>query len=282
MRPFSSRHLLPVLLLAAMCAAGLAAWTAASPRPARADESPVAGYRLVWSESFDRLDPARWRVGPDGWTDRYGDIAGWDPALVRIVDGKLRLSVERRPDGWYGGLVHSKDAAAWDSGYIEVRARMPAGRGLWSAIWLMPQENRYGYWPRSGEIDLVEFLGRPDEVRQAYSSVHFDADGRGAPGKRFRAATGTDWSQDWHTWAMHWQRPADGPISFRFLVDDVPYGEITAAEWRPAAGPGSPFDRPFHLIVNLAVGGDWAGPPDEQISGRFLEIDWIKVYRPPQ
>jgi beta-glucanase (GH16 family) len=242
----------------------------------------LKAYILNWRDDFETFDASRWRRAPDGWTDRYGDVAVWDPGLVAVIDGRLRLGVEQRNGVWHAGLVHTQDRASWTYGYTEIRAKLPAGQGLWSALWMMPATNAYGYWPRSGEVDIVEYLGRSDEARSAYSTIHFDANGRGKADKRARTAAGSEWSGDWHTWGCQWDRSLDGETFFRFFVDGKPFGTIHESEWRgtPGGARGSPFNQPFHLILNLAVGGDWAGPADDRVSGQFLEIDWVKLYKP--
>jgi beta-glucanase (GH16 family) len=145
----------------------------------------------------------------------------------------------------------------------------------------MPAHNRYGYWPRSGEIDILEHLGRTGEVTNGYSTIHC-TNASGAHQQRFRVAKGKDWSKDWHTWGCLWDKTPGGREYFRFYVDNVQYGEITEQEWSPwGREPGAPFDQPFYLIFNLAVGGPWAGAASSSISGKYLEIDWVRVYRAP-
>jgi beta-glucanase (GH16 family) len=248
---------------------------------ARAVEAadPASGP-VVFFDDFDSFDPAKWRIAPDGWTDRYGDIVGWDPELVSVADSKLRLSVLQRDGRWYGALVYSRNPAAWTYGYFEVRAKLPAGQGLWSALWMMPVESTYGYWPRSGEIDLLEYIGTAAEIGSGYSTLHFAADAGGAPGKVVRMASGDDWSQDWHTWGCLWRKLPGGRVVFRFSVDGAQYGEIEEAQWPAASGgaPGSPFDRPFRLLFNVTVGGEWAGRPAAASSGKVLEVDWVRIY----
>lgn len=270
-------------LLRAMATTSLAATSAAIVPSFFSREAHAAPPRgpLLWGTDFNTFDSTKWRKGPDGWSDRYGDINYWDPNLVSIVDSKLRLRVEKRGGVWAGGLVHTRDRIAWTYGYFEIRAKVPAGQGLWSALWLMPALNRYGYWPHSGEIDILEHLGKTGEVTNGYSTIHF-ANGGGAHEQRFRVATGRDWSQDWHTWGCLWDKTPDGREYFRFYVDDVQYGEITEQEW-PARGRelGAPFNQAFYVIFNLAVGGPWAGPAGLSVSGKYLEIDWVRVYRAP-
>lgn len=248
--------------------------------PGEAHAAPPHG-RLVWADDFNRFDHRKWRKAPDGWNDRYGDIHAWDPKLVTVADSKLRLRVEKRGGRWYGGLVHSRDRAAWTYGYYAIRAKLPAGQGLWSALWLMPQANEYGYWPRSGEIDILEYLGRSGEVRNGYSTIHFGKPG-GGHDQRYRAVSGRDWSIGWHTWGCLWDRNRHGREYFRFYVDGRHYGTIDEGDWPAVPGRerGSPFNRAFYLIMNLAVGGGWAGAPSNAIHGKALEIDWVRVYRP--
>lgn len=231
---------------------------------------------LVWSDDFNYFDTRKWKKGPDNWPDRYGTIAGWDPGLVTVGDSKLRLRVAKRNGAWYGGLVHGRGLAAFKYGYFEIRAKLPAGQGLWSALWMMPRDNAYGVWPNSGEIDILEYIGKPQEVTQGYTTLHF-ANGPAVS----RAATGTNWSLAWHTWGCLWDRTSSGSEFLRFYVDGNPYGTITETQWPAVAGhqAGSPFDQAFYFVLNLTVGGIWAGSPSDAMNGRTLEIDWIRVYK---
>ena len=276
----SRRSLLQTLGTTPLALAGLGA-LAPVLTAGEAHAAPPRVGPLVWSDDFNSFNRAKWRKAPENWTDRDGTIVGWDPALVTCANSKLRLRVEKRGGKWYGGLVHGRGLTAWKYGYFEIRAKVPAGQGLWSALWMMPRDNAYGYWPRSGEIDILEYLGRTGENTNGYSTLHYARDAAGNHAQNYRAATATNWSQAWHTWSVLWDRNPNGSEFFRFYVDGRAYGEIDESQWHAVNGAaGSPFDRPFYFILNMTVGGDWAGAPTDGVSGRYMEVDWIRVYKP--
>ncbi len=148
---------------------------------------------------------------------------------------------------------------------------MPAGRGLWSAVWMLPTGNEYGTWPASGEIDIVESVGY--EPGRVVSTVHTE---------NYHHLTGTEkngekhapgFSTQYHVYALEWEPDritsfVDGEKIFRYDNDGSGYGS-----W--------PFDRNFYLTVNLAVGGNWGGKygVDELIFPASLEVDYIRVYK---
>lgn len=243
----------------------------------------LSQYKLIWSDEFNYFDSSKWIKGSSQtWPDRYGTIKAWDPSLVSVGNGYLHLAVDQRSDGWYGGLVQGRNLEAWKYGYVEVRAELPAGQGLWSALWMMPRDNVYGYWPNSGEIDILEYLGTSRELTHGYSTVHYATNGNHA--QKYVAANGTDWSQGWHTWGMEWDKGSDGHVSFTFYVDGKAFGTISDTEYARAAGggQGSPFDQFFYPILNLTVGGAWAGEPTSAVDGAELLVDWVRVYQEVQ
>ena len=158
------------------------------------------------------------------------------------------------------GLVSSHASFAQEYGYFEIRAKVPAGQGLWPAFWLLPVTTE---WPP--EIDVFEILG--DEPRTVHMHVHYeDASGRHQDnGTAFRSPD--DFSRDYHTFAVKW-----GPERIVWYVDGV---ERHRAEGKRA----SPNGR-MYLIANLAVGGDWPGAPDETTAfPASFDIDYVRVYR---
>ncbi len=291
----SRRH----LALAALGAVLLAA------SPGVAAEQP---WRLVWSDEFegDQLDETRWTHAADcgggGNDERQCYVVSQDTVSVR--DGLLRLTaIKRRTRGlanpWAGptgpmktgdyasGKIVSQGKASWLYGRIEARARVPGGQGVWPAIWMMPETNAYGGWPRSGEIDILETinLGAPCDTceggreNRIFGTIHF---GKGS-GEAHRQHSGPfpmpSSADGFHVYAVEWS-----PGQIDWFVDGVRYFRATAEDWKPVdgeAGP-APFDQPFHLILNLAFGGAWpeganARGADEAALPATMEVDWVRV-----
>lgn len=271
------------------------------PLLSKGDESapPVAAWRLVFSDDFAgaAIDESKWRSG--AWPDKFGDLKGWDAKLAYVKDGLLHLRIEQRDDGWYGGVVDTgmgdqvKFAARF--GLVEVRAKLPKGQGLWSALWHMPVDQTYGWWPWSGEIDLIEHLGRVegDEYQRLYTTLHFTKADR-TKGQTHHMREGTDWTSDFHVYSLLWFRSAPGKkVVIATAVDNMPIGSFvidvevppTPSGGQGATEPdggdaGSPFDQRFNVILNLAGGGPWAKAIDAAVDGSELLVDWVRWWQP--
>jgi len=243
------------------------------------------GYRLVWSDEFaeNKLDTSRWEYMTGDGTD-YQLPAGWGnnelqwyrSENVAIENGHLVIHVIKEPfsgKNYTSARIRSRHKGDWMYGRIELKIKFPAGQGIWSAAWLLPTENRYGGWAASGEIDIVEHLGhRTDQV---YGTLHY-----GGPwpenkhsGSRFTLSKG-NFSDAFHRFVLEWEQ---GMI--KWLIDDSLYQ--TQKDWYSTNGIyPAPFDRRFHLLINVAVGGDWPGPPNNSTTfPQKLEVDYVRVYQ---
>ncbi len=244
------------------------------------DEHPVRPRpaELVFYDYFSghALDGERWRTchwwARDGCTIESNNELEWYlPEQVRVGGGRLQLVAERRRVRGSNGRVYRyasgmistgpgpKSAPpkfAFQYGRAAMRARVPRGRGLWSAFWLLPASRE-----SKPEIDVMEVLGHRPRTVEMY--LHY----RNAEGEARRL--GREWTgiePGWHEFAVDWQ-----PGRLTWLVDGI-------ARWR-VSGEAVP-DEPMYLMANLAVGGDWPGPPSEDT--RFpatLAIDWVKAWR---
>lgn len=269
-------------------------------------------WKLVWSDDFDgdRLDETKWTYAADcgGGGNDERQCYAVSPETVSVEDGVLRLTaIKRKTRGlanpWAGptgpmktgdyasGKILTQGKASWRYGRIEVRARVPGGQGVWPAIWMMPELSTYGGWPRSGEIDILETvnLGAPCDVceggreNRVFGTIHFAGDAAGTH-KQVSASTPMPPSPDgFHVYAVEWSAEA-----ITWFVDGQKYAEAKAADWKrddQAEGP-SPFDQPFHLILNLAFGGRWpeganAKGIDEAALPATMEVDWVRVSQRP-
>lgn len=246
--------------------------------------------RLIWAEEFD--GPS---IDADTWTFEIGNghaagIPGWgnaelqfytsEPGNARIDGGKLVITArqETRSDrtGAYrytSARMHTKGKAHIRHGYIEVRAKLPEGQGIWPAVWMLGADiDRVG-WPHSGEIDIIELVGnRPGTV---HGTVHGPKSAGKGVGGSHTLAGGGRYSEAFHVFGLEWR-----PDGLTWSVDGEPYFFLSKNRMISQYGPAEwVFDKEYYFVVNLAVGGLWPGAPDETtIFPQSLEIDYIRVY----
>lgn len=268
---------LGAVVLLGSCSGEVAA-PGAEPVPA----SDNGAWVTVWEDDFDgpALDP-RWTVEHSTFGHAGGSVHCYTPANVAIGDGFLRLSGQPEtvdcPDGngvreFTSGMVRARGATggidtegtAWR---VDVRMRAPSGQGLWPAAWLGPDSDAYGPWPQSGEIDIVEVLGR--DPGTAVGTLHW---AEGAVHEQL-AGTVAQAAEEFHTYTVEWSG-----TGFEWSLDGVPYHQVTTWAVPPGAAFPAPFDRSFELRLNLAIGGRWPGMPDATTPWpATLEIDWVRV-----
>jgi len=239
---------------------------------------------LVWQDEFDvpgQPDPSRW-----GW-DEGGSGMGNNEAQyytknraanARVQDGQLVITA-RREDTltcWYGpckftsARLVTKGHASWQYGRVDVRAKLPKGKGVWPAIWMLAESSPYGGWPGSGEIDIMEHVGHEPGV--IYGTVHTQAFNHKIGTSSGSSTTVQDPTANWHTYNLEWS-----PDSLFIGVDGIWYHRFgnqgTWQKW--------PFDQPFHLLLNLAVGGEWGGAKgiDSSIFPQEFRVDWVRVHK---
>jgi beta-glucanase (GH16 family) len=241
-----------------------------------------AGWELVWSDEFDRgplPDPAKWDydVGGHGWGNHELQFyTRARPENARVEDG--RLIIEARREKWEGrdytsARLVTKGRADWTYGRFEIRARLPLGRGTWPAIWMLPTrwDLGSGDWPDVGEIDIMEHVGYDPGV--IHASTHSKLHQWRANTQRTATLAVPDAGTAFHTYVLEWE-----PDEIRIAVDDRFYftSRRDGGDWQ-----SWPFFRPFHLVLNLAVGGDWGGVKgvDAAAFPQRLEVDYVRVYR---
>jgi len=228
----------------------------------------------VWAEEFDDagdglLNRSRWGyyigMGNNNEAQYYTDR----PENHYLDNGILKL-VGRREDfegaSYTSASIKSKYNGDWGPGHrIEVRAKLPTGTGTWPAIWMMPTDKAYGSWPNSGELDIMEAVGRkPNKV---FGTIHTGAYNH-AQGTHKGENYYTDISQ-WHVYSVDWEESkitwyVDGNEFFTFAPD-----RSSSAKW--------PFDQRFYLILNLAIGGMLGGHVSFN-SDQIMEVDYVHVY----
>lgn len=241
-------------------------------------------WRLVWQDEFagERLDYCKWDIEVNDFGGGNEELQMYTdrPENVRIDGGHLVLearadnpSLYQSTRAYSSGRVRTKYRGDWKYGRFEVRAKLPVGTGLWPAIWMLPTEETYGPWAASGEMDIVESKGQ--EPAKIHGTLHYGGTWphNQYSGGEFSLSEGT-FAEDFHVFALEWD-----PEEIRWYVDGTPY--FQADSWQSSEHPfPAPFDQPFHLVLNLAVGGRFVGPPDE--STKFpqqMRVDYVRVYQ---
>ena len=256
--------------------------------PEDGDAPEIEGYQLLWHDEFNgtEMNQDRWNYEPHepGWTNEELQEYTTSTDNVFVRDGKLVLkAIKTEKDGkayYTSGKVTGQNKTDFTYGKVVVSAKVPEGQGLWPAIWMMPKEqDYYGEWPKCGEIDIMEVLG--SNVSTAYGTLHY-----GEPHGETQGTyvlKDTDYSQDFHEFSVEWE-----PGEFRWYIDGELYH--TANDWFTAVKGEeekpypAPFDQPFFVQLNLAVGGTWPGDPDEttDFDKAEFEIDYVRVYQKPE
>ncbi|WP_442886266.1 glycoside hydrolase family 16 protein [Chloroflexus sp.] len=257
------------LLALTGCTTTPAASIAPEPQPT---PSP---WTLVWSDEFDgeTLNPRNWLFdkGAGGWGNNEWQFYTDRPENIRIENGVLIIEARKEEYlAWEytSARIKTHYLHSWAYGRIEARIKLPpGGKGIWPAFWMLGENIATARWPACGEIDIMENIGNPTVV---YGTVHGPGySGGNAISQSFTSPVSL--ADNFHLYAVEWE--AD---EIRWYVDDQLYHTVrrdqTPGEWV--------FDHPFFILINLAVGGNWPGYPDETtVFPQQLQIDYVRVYQ---
>ncbi|WP_442510654.1 glycoside hydrolase family 16 protein [Novipirellula sp. SH528] len=240
--------------------------------------------KLVWQDDFngDSLDYSKWGVEVNAFGGGNSELQIYTDRSenVRVEDGNLVIEARKDNTGISGtvreyssGRVRTKHRGDWKYGRIDVRAKLPTGAGIWSAIWMLPTDDAYGGWAASGEIDIMEMKGQePDQV---LGTLHYgDVWPRNAySGDTYKLPNGS-FADEFHTFSVVWQA---GKIEW--LIDGKKYQ--TQTKWSSTGGEfPAPFDQEFHLLLNVAVGGNFLGAPNDTTPfPTKMLVDYVRVYQ---
>ncbi|MBD3582917.1 glycoside hydrolase family 16 protein [Flavobacterium selenitireducens] len=228
------------------------------------------GKKLVWEDNFDgkALNTNVWNFeyGANGWGNNerqdYGD------KNHSVANGKLTITVKKDDKGYTSTRITTKGKKEFKYGYMETRVKLPTGHGIWPAFWMLGSNISEAGWPKSGEIDIMEYIGREPHI--AYTTIHTqDTHGANASSKKTEFK---NIEKGYHTFACDWTKER-----IIFFVDDkavYTYSPENKTEnnW--------PFDQPFFFIINCAVGGNFGGPEvDEKIFPQEYVVDYVRVYQ---
>lgn len=244
-------------------------------------------WRLVWGDEFDYKglpDPKKWGydVGGHGWGNKELQYYTERRAQNARVE-KGRLIIEARRDNWHrheytSARLVSKGKGDRTYGRVEVSAKLPSGRGTWPAIWMLPTGNDYGGWPNGGEIDIMEHVGFDPDV--VHFSVHTKAYYHSIGTQKTTKIDLPTARTEFNIYAVEWTpEEIRGFVNeqqfFTFRNERLTNPDADYKQW--------PFDKPFHLLLNIAVGGTWGGAQgvDQKIWPQRMEIDYVRVYQLP-
>jgi beta-glucanase (GH16 family) len=269
----------------ALVACGSGASSTPDPTPRTGDGEPRP-WVLTWSDEFDGaagsgLDGTKWvaDTGGKGWgnEEREYYTLGTENASLDGA-GQLVITARAEPNSthacWYGtcrytsARLKTSGRFAQTYGRFEARLRLPRGQGLWPAFWMLGADIDAVGWPKSGEIDVMEYIGREPGV--AHGTLH--GPGYSGGGGITRSTT-LENPDDFHVFAVEWT-----PGQVRWLVDDREYHRVTPANL--PAGASWVFDHSFFVLLNVAVGGKWPGDPDATTTfPQQMVVDYVRVYR---
>ncbi|MCL1947476.1 MAG: family 16 glycosylhydrolase [Chitinivibrionia bacterium] len=275
--------------------------------PLSATENPaINGWTLHWNDEFDGnvLDESKWSTdygyylsddpGTWGWGNNEAQWYSHNAKNVFVDNGLLNLAAYSndpmtfQPQGgtanYSSGKVLSRDKFYWKYGRIDFRVKLPAVSGTWPACWMMPQENYYGGWASSGEIDVMEAKGR--FPNSSSGAIHFGSawPGNNFIGGEYHFPEGKTIANDFNVYSVIWEQD-----KIKWYVNGKCFNVASNTQWysepadgKPQSNEYSPFDRDFFIIMNLAVGG-WFDPDAPLNPDNFpatMQIDYVRVYKP--
>jgi beta-glucanase (GH16 family) len=268
----------PLLVLAAPSCSKKSSSTM---EPFKQIEQPVKTYgfenAVTWADEFDTNgapDPAKWTydVGGSGWGNNELEYYTNTINNAVIKDGVLTITAKKESlngMNYTSSRMVSKNGSDMLYGRVEVKAKLPAGRGTWPAIWMLPNDYAYGAWPNSGEIDIMEHVGY--DPNKVHFSVHNQLyNGGNAKTSTLEIPTAFT---EYHLYRADWT-----PTSIKGYYDD----QLVFTYTNDGKGSaGWPFDKPFHVLLNLAIGGNWGGVQgvDDSIFPVSMQVDYVHFYK---
>ncbi len=264
----------------------------ALPRPtapdagASAGDAALAGWTLTWSDEFNgpdgsAVDPTWWihDVGGTGWgnaeLEDYTDgtqnavVEGGNLVITATTAGASAYQCSGAPCKYTSARLLTKGKFTQQYGRFEARIQIPSGQGLWPAFWLLGDDIDSVGWPKCGEIDIMENVGKEPTV--VHGTLH--APGVSGMSGAYTLPGAGKLADAFHTYAIEWDS-----AGVRFFVDDRLYTTQLAS--KVTAGGTWVFDHPFFVLLNVAVGGQWPGSPDGTTTfPQTMKVDWVRVYR---
>jgi beta-glucanase (GH16 family) len=236
------------------------------------------GYRLVWRDEFSgsELGANDWNyeTGGSGWGNNELEYYTTGNKNAYLLNGDLVIEAKKEDMGnrnYTSARITTAGKHEFQYGRIDIRAKLPVQTGMWPALWMLGNDISAKGWPLCGEIDIMELIGKnPKEV---VGSFHWKNDDltEGTLNNRYDLTQG-DFSQDFHVYSLIWEKD-----QYQILIDNNAYVTAKSSDIKATYNP---FNHPFFLIFNVAVGGDWPGSPDNttQFPQKML-VDYVRVYQ---
>lgn len=237
-----------------------------------------AGYEQLWSDEFSgtQIDNSLWGydIGGGGWGNNELEYYTDSPKNSYVSSGNL--VIEARKESFLGreytsARIISKGKKDFTFGRVDIRAKLPKGQGIWPALWMLGKKIDQTNWPNCGEIDIMELLGH--EPSKIYGTVHYGPIGSSTSTTKTSnyKLSGGDFSESYHVFSLNWSQD-----NMEVLVDDISMLKTD----RTQIGAIYPFNEPFFMLFNIAVGGNWPGGPDiSTVFPQQMLVDYIRVFK---
>lgn len=265
------------------------------------DNPSISGMSLIWQDEFSgsSLDTNKWVYNtgyymsddPNSWGWGNNELEYYTDSTrnIYLSDGKLNITAYEEPKSfpqdparyapYSSGKITTKDKFSFQYGRIDFRAKLPTGNGIWPALWMLPLEDRYGAWAASGEVDVMEAKGRLPGITSG--ALHF---GGQWPVNRYISGEylfpeNQTFNSDYHVYTVVWEED-----NFKWYVDGKCFLKITRDQWYSTGAQNNenaPFDQPFYIIMNLAIGGNFDGglAPGAGDIPATMQVDYVRVYK---
>jgi len=243
-----------------------------------AQAQTLPGWDLVWADEFNQAegstpDPTKWGhdIGGGGWGNKELQHYTSRTNNARIEEGHLVIEALEESHGerdYTSARLLTKGKSSWTYGRMEARIKIPRGQGIWPAFWMLGTNISTVGWPRCGEIDVMENIGKEPSI--VHGTLHGPGYSGGDGVGKSHSVAG-DLADGFHVFAVEWEENV-----IRWYLDDVHYFTATPAS---LGDSNWVFDRPQFILLNLAVGGNWPGAPDETtVFPQQMRVDYVRVY----
>ncbi len=239
-------------------------------------------WKLVWSDEFNYIglpDSTKWKYDTEGNAANWGNFEDQQYTIGKLENGRVEngklyiIALKKETEGKKYSSVRLNSKEAWQFGRIEISAKLPDGRGTWPAIWMMPGGWSFkdGNWPTIGEIDIMEHVGH--DLGVIHASAHSKDYQWQAATQKTAIISVPDATKNFHTYAFEW----DAEIMKAFVDDSLYFvyknEGLGESKW--------PYNKPFYLILNLAVGGAWGRTKgiDDAAFPQTMEVDYVRFYK---